>query len=195
MGNVSYMIADLYESSRKQFKEIQKNTSRRLYSANREPIKLQDTKHKKSLSGDYPFKVRGHNRRHCFRKRIYNRKMVITEMFDESLLVESRQWTTVRMVFKLRQALYSVRTHISSPDIKQIRAGCQFKLLAKLLEEEGFSSLLNLLKGEAKLLGIRKDILLYFRIHLSISANVSAYQTFQLSQNPLNRDGRKGVLV
>lgn len=51
IGSVSYMMADLYKSSQKRFKDDYKMTSKQLYSVIREPLKHQDSRHRTTVSG------------------------------------------------------------------------------------------------------------------------------------------------
>lgn len=68
---------------------------------------------------------------------MYSRIKVEAEDMDESMLIDTGQWTTMGMISKVRQALYCIQRHISSSDLEDIWTGCRFKQLAKLLKESG----------------------------------------------------------
>lgn len=114
----------------------------------------------------YLINVHGDGKRQCFEKRVYNKNIVEAKDFDGSLLTKGGQWTTLGIISIVRQALCCIRGHISSVDIKETLTGCQLKQLAKLLDEPALSTLLKVLKEEAILLYIRKEIHSHVRIQL-----------------------------
>lgn len=99
------------------------------------------------------------------------------------------------MISKVIKALYCIRGHISTPGLEENLAGCQIKQLANLLEEPGLSTIFKLLKEEAYLYDINKDILSHFRMQPLTSAYVYGYPTLQYSQNPLSRHGRNAIFT
>lgn len=88
--DVSYVMAYLYKSSRKQIKRFNTNTSRRLYSAMSETLQLQNTSQEMFVSIKYSLNIRGNSKRQCFENRVYNGKKLETEYFDCSSLIEVR---------------------------------------------------------------------------------------------------------
>lgn len=76
------MMADLYESSRKRFKNDYKKTSKQLYSVMPETLTIQDKGHRTFGSGVFPMNIRGDNKQLCFGDWLCNRNKLEDENSD-----------------------------------------------------------------------------------------------------------------
>lgn len=195
MDDVLYMMADLYESSHEPFKDDYEKTYKRLHTAMSEAPRLYNTGYRTFGPGAYLTNIQESSQRQCLRKQVYNRKKEGPEILDVSFLIETGQWTTLWIIYNMRQTVNGILRNIWGPDLEEVWNSCQFKQIAGLLEETGLLTALKLLKEKSCLLGLHKDILRYVRVRLLISSYVFVYPHLQLSQNPRSQDGRKGILI
>lgn len=145
------MRAEIYDSSRKHFKQSYDNTSKHLYSCRKEILEVQAGRDMMSTSDQSKEDTDPHLKRTCLDSWNYSKKKD-AENFDAPLMIEIGRLNIVRLICNVRQTVCCMRTSKSSPDHDQTWYCLQFKQCAEQPDETRLSTLLRLLNEETSFL-------------------------------------------